>query len=113
MAQGAHVGYVARLWKVVTVDGVEESREVFNKSTYRSSPKIVNVGTATPDANVAATIGAAIATGDEATIYAAVSPYTASANAILNPTPPPAPPVDGSQPPAAPPADAGQPPAGQ
>ena len=113
VAQGSHVGYVARLWKVVTVDGVEESREVFNKSTYRASPKIVNVGTATPDANVAATIGAAIATGDEATIYAAVSPYTASANAILNPTPPPAPPVDGSQPPAAPPADAGQPPAGQ
>ena len=114
VAQGSHVGYVAKLWKVVTVDGVEESREVFNKSTYRASPKIVNVGTATPDANVAATIGAAIATGDEATIYAAVSPYTASANAILNPTPPPAaPPADGSQPPAAPPADAGQPPAGQ
>lgn len=87
VAQGAHVGYVARLWKVVTVDGVEESREIVNKSTYKSSPKIVNVGTATGDANVAATIGAAIATGDEATIYAAVAPYTASANAILNPAP--------------------------
>lgn len=30
-AQGKHIGYVARLWKVVTVDGVEESREIFNK----------------------------------------------------------------------------------
>ena len=45
-AQGKHIGYVARLWKVVTVDGVEESREIFNKSTYKASPKIVNVGTA-------------------------------------------------------------------
>lgn len=26
-AQGKHIGYVARLWKVVTVDGVEESRD--------------------------------------------------------------------------------------
>lgn len=88
VAQSAHVGYVARLWKVVTVDGVEESREVVNKSTYKSSPKIVNVGTATGDANVAATIGAAIATGDEATVYAAVAPYAANASAILNPAPP-------------------------
>lgn len=86
--QGKHTGYVARLWKVVTVDGVEESREVYNKSTYRASPKIVNVGTASEDPNVSATIGAALATGDEATIYAAVAPYTASANAILNPAPP-------------------------
>ena len=43
VSQGKHVGYVAQLWKVVTVDGVEESREVFNKSTYKASPKIVNV----------------------------------------------------------------------
>ena len=87
VAQSAHVGYVARLWKVVTVDGVEESREAVNKSTYKSSPRIVNVGTATDDPNVAAAIGAAIATGDEATIYAAVAPYAANASAILNPTP--------------------------
>lgn len=87
VAQSAHVGYVARLWKVVTVDGVEESREIVNKSTYKSSPRIVKVGTATEDPNVAATIGAAIATGDEATIYAAVAPYAANASAILNPTP--------------------------
>lgn len=102
VAQSAHVGYVARLWKVVTVNGVEESREIFNKSTYRASPKIVNVGTATEDANVAATIGAAIATGDEATIYAAVAPYAANANAILNPVQPPAAPP-ATEPPAAPP----------
>ncbi len=87
--QGKHLGYVARLWKIVTVDGVEESREIWNNSTYRSSPKIVNVGTASEDPNVTAAINAAIATGDEATIYAAVAPYNAAASSVL--TPPAAP----------------------
>lgn len=59
----------------------------FNKSTYKASPKIVNVGTASADPNVSAVIGAALATGDEATINAAVAPYAASAAAILNPAP--------------------------
>ena len=72
---------MAQLWKVVTVDGVEESREVFNKSTYKASPKIVNVGTASEDPNASATIGAALATGDEGTIYAAVAQFTAAAAA--------------------------------
>jgi vancomycin resistance protein YoaR len=83
--QGSHTGYVARLWKIVTVDGVEESREVWNNSTYRSSPKIINVGTASEDPNVTAAINAAVATGDEATIYAAVAPYNASASSVLTP----------------------------
>lgn len=86
--QGKHVGYVARLWKVVTVDGVEESREVFNKSTYKASPKIVNVGTASEDPNISAAVGAAIATGDEATIHATVAQYTANASAVVEPAPP-------------------------
>lgn len=41
-----HTGYTARLWKVVTVDGVEKSREVFNNSTYNMTPSYVKVGTA-------------------------------------------------------------------
>lgn len=80
VTQSKHTGYVAQLWKVVTVDGVEESRELFNKSTYKASPKIISVGTASADPNVSAIIGAAIATGDEATVYAAVAPYTAAAS---------------------------------
>lgn len=75
-AQGQHTGYVARLWKIVTVDGVEQSREAINKSTYKSSPKIVNVGTASVDPNATAAVNAAIATGDEVTIYATVSQYS-------------------------------------
>lgn len=73
--QSKHIGYVAKLWKIVTVDGVEQSREAFNKSTYKSSPKIVNVGTASADPNVTAAINAAIATGDEATVNATVAQY--------------------------------------
>lgn len=60
--QSAHTGYVAQLWKVVTVDGVEESREVINKSTYKTVPRTAAVGTATTDANVSNAIQAAIAT---------------------------------------------------
>ena len=90
-AQGKHVGYVARLWKVVTVDGMEESREIYNQSTYRASPRVVNVGTASADPNVSAVVGAAVATGDEATIYNAIAPYTAAVSAVINPAPAPAP----------------------
>ena len=57
--QGKHMGYVARLWKIVTVDGVEQSRDAINKSTYKSSPKIVNVGTASADPNAVAAVNAA------------------------------------------------------
>ena len=43
--QTSHTGYVARLWKIVTIDGVEESRTIFNNSTYQASPTIVVFGT--------------------------------------------------------------------
>ena len=85
VSQDKHTGYVAQLWKIITVDGVEESREIYNKSTYKASPKIVKVGTASADPNATAAIGAALATGDEATIYAAVAPYTAAASAVQQP----------------------------
>lgn len=73
VAGGAHTGYVARLWKIVTVDGAEESREIFNKSSYRTSPRVVRVGTASADPNISAAMGAAIASGNEAAIRAAAA----------------------------------------
>lgn len=79
--QSKHTGYVAQLWKIVTVDGVEQSREVFNKSTYKASPKIVGVGTASDDPNISAILGAAIASGDEAAINEAVANAAAAAAA--------------------------------
>ncbi len=61
--QSAHIGYKARLWKVVTVDGVEESREVVNKSTYKMVPRTITVGVATNNTDAYNQIQAAIATG--------------------------------------------------
>lgn len=61
--QSVHVGYKARLWKVVTEDGVEVSREQVNSSSYSAVPRTASVGTATADPNAAAQIQAAIATG--------------------------------------------------
>lgn len=82
--QSKHIGYVARLWKVVLVDGVEQSREQFNSSTYKSSPKIVNVGTASADPAATAAINAALATGDEATIYATLASYSVNASTVVD-----------------------------
>jgi vancomycin resistance protein YoaR len=79
--QGAHQGTVSRLWKIVTVDGVEESREIFNKSTYQSSPKIITVGIAGLTAEQIATLNAAVATNDEATVRATVNALAAGATA--------------------------------
>ncbi len=61
--QSAHIGYVAELWKVVMVDGEEESREQINGSRYTPTPRTAAVGTSTPNAAAAAAINAAIATG--------------------------------------------------
>ena len=73
--QSRYYGYKSKLYKVVT-EGGETTRTQFNRSNYRSSPMIVNVGTASADQNITAEIHAAIATGDEATIYATVGKYT-------------------------------------
>lgn len=63
----SHTGYTARLWKVVTVDGKEQSREEFNSSRYNPSNRVVAVGVATDNPDAAAQMAAAIASGDEAT----------------------------------------------
>lgn len=71
--QSPHVGRSARLWKIVTVNGVEESKEIFNTSSYRSSPAIYEVGISSANADAAAGISAALASQDEASIRAAAS----------------------------------------
>lgn len=44
--QSAHRGLKSRLWKVVYVDGVEQSREILHTDTYNASKAIVKVGPA-------------------------------------------------------------------
>lgn len=63
VTQSAHNGIKAQLWKIVTVNGVEESREVINSSSYTMVPRIVTVGTAGANESVLEQINAAIATG--------------------------------------------------
>lgn len=79
--QGSHQGKTARLWKVVKVDGVEQSREEFNKSSYQASPTIYEVGTASANPEAVANINAAIATQDEGAIRAAAAAWNDEATA--------------------------------
>ena len=61
--ESAHIGYKARLWKVVTQDGVEVSRTQVNSSTYKMVPRSATVGVSTADPQAYAEIMAAIGTG--------------------------------------------------
>jgi len=81
--QTAHDGSTARLWKIVTENGVEVSRELFNSSTYLASPTIYSVGTSSSDASATAKVKAAIATGDIAQVKSVVnSILSAPASAV-------------------------------
>lgn len=50
VTQSAHVGYRAKLWKIIKVDGTETERIELNSSAYNPSPQYVTVGkqSATP-----------------------------------------------------------------
>ncbi len=60
--QSAHVGYKANLWKIVTENGQEVSREQVNSSSYKMVPRTATVGVSTQDPNAYNAIMAAIAT---------------------------------------------------
>ena len=72
-AASAHMGIKAKLWKVVTENGKEVSREQFNKSSYKASPATYHVGIGTDNAEAAAIVNNAVKTQDEATIQAAIA----------------------------------------
>lgn len=63
-SQGAHIGYKAKLWKIVKEDGNVVSKEMINKSTYNMSPRSATVGIATTDPNAYNQIMEAVATGN-------------------------------------------------
>ena len=81
--QSKHVGYKTQLWKIVKEDGVEVSREKFNTSNYKSSPKILAIGIATESEGLRNNIYNAIGTGDAATIYNALYPVSPEAAAVV------------------------------
>lgn len=63
VTQTAHLGYKAKLWKVVTENGVEVERSQVNYSSYKMTPRYATVGVATSDANARNEMMAAIGTG--------------------------------------------------
>ena len=82
--QSKHIGYKTQLWKIVKEDGVEVSREKFNTSNYKSSPKKLAIGIATDDESLRWNVYNAIGTGDVAQIYDALRwRYPEAAAAVL------------------------------
>lgn len=71
--QPAHTGYVADVYKVVTENGVEVSREQITHSVYKMTPRSVTVGVATSDPTTYAVLQAAIATGSVDYVRAVVN----------------------------------------
>ena len=71
--QSAHTGCVAQLWKIVKVDGEQQSRDLFNKSNYQASPKIITIGTKGANKETLAALKTAVASGDENTVRSAAS----------------------------------------
>ena len=62
VTESAHIGYKAKLWKIVTENGVEVSREQVNSSSYKMVPRSATVGPATSDPQAYEEIMAAIGT---------------------------------------------------
>ncbi len=77
VTESAHIGYKARLWKIVTENGREVSREEINSSSYKMVPRSATVGTATGDAGAYDQIMAAIGTGSIDQVKATIAALTA------------------------------------
>lgn len=73
--QSAHVGYKARLWKVVKENGAEVSREQVNSSSYMKAPRSATVGVATEDPGAYNAIMAAVASGSVDQVKAVAGAY--------------------------------------
>jgi vancomycin resistance protein YoaR len=69
-------GYKAKLWKVVTVNGVEQSRTIQNRSTYKMAEGSYTVGTASADPAQTQAMQAALATGDQNNILTTAASIT-------------------------------------
>ena len=79
LPESAHIGYKARLWKVVTQNGVEISRTQVNSSSYKMVPRSATVGVATSDPHAYEEIMAAIGTGSIDHVRNVIAMLTASA----------------------------------
>ena len=81
VSDSAHIGYKARLWKIVKENGVEVSRTQVNSSNYKMVPRSATVGTATDDPAAYEQIMAAIGSGSVAQVKDVIAMLTAQAAA--------------------------------
>ena len=81
------VGYIAELYKVVKVNGVETERTRVNKSTYKGSDRVVTYGTA-GDPVLSENLRAAIALQDEALADANIAGVVAAPPEAVPPAEP-------------------------
>lgn len=79
VSDSAHIGYKARLWKIVTENGAEVSRTQVNSSNYKMVPRSATVGTATEDSAAYEEIMAAIGTGSVDHVRNVIAILTAQA----------------------------------
>lgn len=79
ISESAHIGYKAKLWKIVKVDGKEVSRTQVNSSTYKMVPRSATVGTATDNPAAYEQIMAAINSGSVDQVKAVIASLTAPA----------------------------------
>lgn len=70
-----HDGLKARLWKIVKVNGKEESRTVFNNSSYAAGDAVYSVGTKSDSAEATAAMQTAIAGQDLGKAQAAAAKW--------------------------------------
>lgn len=75
----AEPGISAQLWKVVYLNGEEQSRDIINYSQYVPSKETVAVGTASENQEYADKVNNAVQTQDEARIMKAIQEVTGAA----------------------------------
>ncbi len=102
VTRSKHVGYTAKLWKIITIDGVDTERVQLNRSTYKSSCMKVTIGTAGATDEQMALINAALATKDDdyiKQVIEGINNPTPEPEPTPEPTPEPEPEVPDSEPP--------------
>lgn len=91
VTQSEHVGYTARLYKIVSVNGKDTEKIRLNRSSYKASPKKVTIGIKDATSEQLAAIQAALATKDDAHIKKVVKNIQAVSQPQPTPTPEPTP----------------------
>ena len=73
--QSAHTGYKAKLWKIVTENGEQVSKEEVNNSYYQMTPNKYKVGVKTDNAEASSAMYTAIANNDLNQVYVVLNQY--------------------------------------